>query len=111
MRQHETRAGRPGDGPTIAFARSDLTIPWSSDYGTLLELAESCDVPVRWASSATRIVPPLPVSSCQAAAMSGATRWSRSAWASSSSPATWSRIVVSVANDPEHKRVVFSVAE
>jgi ferredoxin-NADP reductase/MOSC domain-containing protein YiiM/ferredoxin len=41
-------AGRPGDGPTIAFARSDLTIPWSSDYGTLLELAESCDVPVRW---------------------------------------------------------------
>ena len=41
-------AGRLGDGPTIAFARSDLTIPWSSDYGTLLELAESCDVPVRW---------------------------------------------------------------
>ena len=40
--------GRPGDGPSIAFARSDLTIPWSSDYGTLLELAESCDVPVRW---------------------------------------------------------------
>jgi ferredoxin len=32
----------------IAFARSNLTIPWSSDYGTLLELAESCDVPVRW---------------------------------------------------------------
>jgi ferredoxin len=42
-------AGQPGDGPTIAFARSDLTIPWSTDYGTLLELAESCDVPVRWA--------------------------------------------------------------
>jgi ferredoxin-NADP reductase/MOSC domain-containing protein YiiM/ferredoxin len=41
-------AGQPGDGPTIAFARSDLTIPWSRDYGTLLELAESCDVPVRW---------------------------------------------------------------
>jgi ferredoxin-NADP reductase/MOSC domain-containing protein YiiM/ferredoxin len=41
-------AGRPGNGPTIAFARSDLTIPWNSDYGTLLELAESCDVPVRW---------------------------------------------------------------
>jgi ferredoxin-NADP reductase/MOSC domain-containing protein YiiM/ferredoxin len=40
--------GQPGDGPTIAFARSDLTIPWRSDYGTLLELAESCDVPVRW---------------------------------------------------------------
>ena len=41
-------AGRPGNGPTIAFARSDLTIPWSSDYGSVLELAESCDVPVRW---------------------------------------------------------------
>ena len=27
-------AGQPGNGPTIAFARSDLTIPWSSDYGT-----------------------------------------------------------------------------
>ncbi|MGA7420048.1 MAG: MOSC and FAD-binding oxidoreductase domain-containing protein [Acidimicrobiales bacterium] len=41
-------AGQPGNGPTIAFARSDLTIPWGGDYGTLLELAESCDVPVRW---------------------------------------------------------------
>jgi ferredoxin-NADP reductase/ferredoxin len=41
-------AGPPGTGPTIAFARSDLTIPWKRDYGTLLELAESCDVPVRW---------------------------------------------------------------
>jgi hypothetical protein len=41
-------AGRPGDGPTIAFARSDLAIPWSDDYGSLLELAEACDVPVRW---------------------------------------------------------------
>ena len=40
--------GQPGNGPAVAFARSDLTIPWSSDYGTLLELAESCDVPVRW---------------------------------------------------------------
>lgn len=41
-------AGPPGDGPSIAFARSDLTIPWRSDCGTLLELAESCEVPVRW---------------------------------------------------------------
>ncbi|MGD0392910.1 MAG: MOSC and FAD-binding oxidoreductase domain-containing protein [Acidimicrobiales bacterium] len=41
-------AGQPGDGPTIAFARSDLTIRWSSNYGNLLELAESCDVAVRW---------------------------------------------------------------
>ncbi len=41
-------AGQAGRGPMIAFARSDLTIPWSGDYGTLLELAEACDVPVRW---------------------------------------------------------------
>jgi ferredoxin-NADP reductase/MOSC domain-containing protein YiiM/ferredoxin len=40
--------GAPGDGPTVSFARSDLAIPWSSDYGTLLELAEACDVSVRW---------------------------------------------------------------
>jgi ferredoxin-NADP reductase/MOSC domain-containing protein YiiM/ferredoxin len=40
--------GRTGDGPTVAFARSDLAIPWSDDYGSLLELAEACDVPVRW---------------------------------------------------------------
>ena len=42
-------AGRPGNGPTIEFARSNLAIPWSSDYSSLLELAEACDVPVRWA--------------------------------------------------------------
>jgi ferredoxin-NADP reductase/MOSC domain-containing protein YiiM/ferredoxin len=41
-------AGRPGTGPTIEFARSDLAVPWSDDYGSLLELAEACDVPVRW---------------------------------------------------------------
>src|SRR3954468_18176790 len=41
-------AGQPGDGPTIEFARSNLAIPWSSDYTSLLELAEACDVPVRW---------------------------------------------------------------
>jgi ferredoxin-NADP reductase/MOSC domain-containing protein YiiM/ferredoxin len=40
--------GKPGNGPTIEFARSNLAIPWSSDYGSLLELAEACDVPVRW---------------------------------------------------------------
>jgi len=41
-------AGQPGNGPTIEFARSNLAIPWSSDYTSLLELAEACDVPVRW---------------------------------------------------------------
>jgi ferredoxin-NADP reductase/MOSC domain-containing protein YiiM/ferredoxin len=41
-------AGEPGTGPAVAFARSDLTVPWSSAYPSLLELAEACDVPVRW---------------------------------------------------------------
>jgi len=41
----------PGQTPgivTAAFARSDLSIRWSEDYPSLLELAEACDVPVRW---------------------------------------------------------------
>ena len=41
-------AGEPGNGPTIEFARSNLAIPWSAEYASLLELAEACDVPVRW---------------------------------------------------------------
>ncbi len=41
-------AGEPGSGPTIEFARSDLAVPWSDEYASLLELAEACDVPVRW---------------------------------------------------------------
>ncbi|MGA2927059.1 MAG: MOSC and FAD-binding oxidoreductase domain-containing protein [Solirubrobacteraceae bacterium] len=40
--------GQPGNGPTIEFARSALAVQWSNGYGSLLELAEACDVPVRW---------------------------------------------------------------
>jgi ferredoxin-NADP reductase/MOSC domain-containing protein YiiM/ferredoxin len=40
--------GPSGDGPTIQFARSNLSVPWSKDYGSILELAEACDIPVRW---------------------------------------------------------------
>jgi ferredoxin-NADP reductase len=39
---------RPGSGPTIEFARSDVAVRWNGEYGSLLELAEACDVPVRW---------------------------------------------------------------
>jgi ferredoxin-NADP reductase/MOSC domain-containing protein YiiM len=42
-------AGPDGTGPTIEFARSDLEIRWNDDCASLLELAEACDVPVRWA--------------------------------------------------------------
>jgi ferredoxin-NADP reductase/ferredoxin len=41
-------SAEPGTGPTIEFARSNLAISWSDDYASLLELAEACDVPVRW---------------------------------------------------------------
>jgi ferredoxin-NADP reductase/MOSC domain-containing protein YiiM len=41
-------AGPPGDGPAVSFARSGLTVTWGPSYASLLELAEACDVPVRW---------------------------------------------------------------
>jgi ferredoxin-NADP reductase/MOSC domain-containing protein YiiM len=41
-------AGSPGDGPSISFARAGLTVPWDPKFQSLLELAEACDVPVRW---------------------------------------------------------------
>ena len=41
-------SGTPGDGPTVEFTRSDLSTTWDAGYGSLLELAEACDVPVRW---------------------------------------------------------------
>jgi len=41
-------AGSPGTGPDVAFARSGLTARWDQRYASLLELAEACDVPVRW---------------------------------------------------------------
>ena len=40
--------GRPGTGPEIEFARNNLSVRWSDDFASLLELAEACDVPVRW---------------------------------------------------------------
>jgi ferredoxin-NADP reductase/MOSC domain-containing protein YiiM len=47
-RQPHPPGGPAGDGPTVAFARSGLTVPWHRDYASLLELAEACDVPTRW---------------------------------------------------------------
>jgi ferredoxin-NADP reductase/MOSC domain-containing protein YiiM/ferredoxin len=37
-------------GPLLSFARSGISAHWNaSRYGSILELAEACDVPVRWA--------------------------------------------------------------
>ena len=40
--------GPPGTGPEISFGRSNLTVSWDPAFLSLLELAEDCDVPVRW---------------------------------------------------------------
>jgi ferredoxin-NADP reductase/MOSC domain-containing protein YiiM/ferredoxin len=40
--------GPPGPGPSISFARSGIAAAWDPKFGSLLELAEACDVPVRW---------------------------------------------------------------
>ena len=58
--------GKPGSGPLVAFARSDLSTRWDPGYASLLELAEACDVPVRW-SCRTGVC-----HTCETAIMSGA---------------------------------------
>jgi ferredoxin-NADP reductase/MOSC domain-containing protein YiiM len=47
-RPPHTIPGPAGGGPSIAFARSGVTVRWDGSSTTLLELAEACDVPVRW---------------------------------------------------------------
>jgi len=50
-----TRAPHPpsdeeSTGPLVSFARSGISAHWNaSRYGSILEMAEACDVPVRWA--------------------------------------------------------------
>jgi ferredoxin-NADP reductase/MOSC domain-containing protein YiiM len=40
--------GAAQSGPLVSFARSNLSTRWGPKYPSLLELAEACDVPVRW---------------------------------------------------------------
>jgi ferredoxin len=47
-RQPHLPDGPGGDGPLVSFARSNLNVRWGSAFQSLLELAEACDVPVRW---------------------------------------------------------------
>ncbi|HEX3826571.1 MAG TPA: MOSC and FAD-binding oxidoreductase domain-containing protein [Sporichthyaceae bacterium] len=43
-------AGPPGPGPPVTFSRSGLTAPFDgAGFANLLEFAEACDVPTRWA--------------------------------------------------------------
>jgi len=41
-------AGEPGPGPLVSFSRSNLSVTWDPAFASLLELAEACDVPVRF---------------------------------------------------------------
>ena len=40
--------GSTGSGPLVSFARSGITAAWDLKFKSLLELAEACDIPVRW---------------------------------------------------------------
>jgi ferredoxin-NADP reductase/MOSC domain-containing protein YiiM len=40
--------GRTGAGPLVSFARTGLNVRWDDDFTSVLELAEACDVSVRW---------------------------------------------------------------
>jgi ferredoxin len=40
--------GAPGTGPLVTFARSGLATRASERFGSLLEMAEACDVPTQW---------------------------------------------------------------
>ena len=38
--------GPSGNGPLVLFSRSNLSVRWDPAFGSLLDLAEACDVPV-----------------------------------------------------------------
>ncbi len=37
-----------GTGPQVTFARSGISVPFAADRGSVLDLADACDVPTRW---------------------------------------------------------------
>jgi ferredoxin len=45
-------SGATGTGPQVSFTRSGLAVPWDNRFQSILEFAEACDVPVRWACRA-----------------------------------------------------------
>jgi ferredoxin-NADP reductase/MOSC domain-containing protein YiiM/ferredoxin len=40
--------GTPGTGPVVSFVRTGMNVRWDDRFASILELAEACDVPVRW---------------------------------------------------------------
>jgi ferredoxin-NADP reductase/MOSC domain-containing protein YiiM len=47
-RRPHAPAGAGGEGPGVSFLRSEISVRWDPRFRTLLDLAEACDVPVRW---------------------------------------------------------------
>jgi ferredoxin-NADP reductase/MOSC domain-containing protein YiiM/ferredoxin len=62
-------AGTPGREPLVSFARSGLAVPWNPAFQSLLELAEACDVSVKW-SCRTGVC-----HTCECALISGAVNY------------------------------------
>jgi ferredoxin-NADP reductase/MOSC domain-containing protein YiiM len=62
--------GPAGRGARVVFARSHLTVRWDERFGSLLELAEACAVPVRW-SCRTGVC-----HQCESGLIDGAVRYS-----------------------------------
>lgn len=62
-------AGPSGPGPEVQFARSGLSAPWGPPSVSLLEFAETCDVPTRW-SCRTGVC-----HNCETALLSGTVRY------------------------------------
>lgn len=62
-------AGPPGTGPDVQFARSGISAAWGPPSASLLEFAESCDVPTRW-SCRTGVC-----HNCETALLSGTVRY------------------------------------
>lgn len=62
-------AGPPGSGPQVQFARSGVAAPWGPPSASLLEFAETCDVPTRW-SCRTGVC-----HNCETALLSGSVRY------------------------------------
>ncbi|MBV8550984.1 MAG: MOSC domain-containing protein [Acidobacteriaceae bacterium] len=58
-----------GPGPLVSFTRSGLSVPWGPGFQSLLELAEACDVPVKW-SCRTGVC-----HTCESALISGAVEY------------------------------------
>lgn len=40
--------GQQGTGSKVLFTKSGLTVRWAPGFRSILELAEACDVPVKW---------------------------------------------------------------